>query len=59
MLGQKEAVEVIRQLSEEAFLCNDDTISTNDYVIVKKSKEIPDDKLMKAINEIKKANSIR
>lgn len=37
MLGIVDAKEVINQLEQEHFLCNDNLITTSGYVIVKKS----------------------
>lgn len=53
MLGIKEAKEVIKQLSEEQFLCNDDLIATKNYVIVKKTGCVTTDKIGNAVRKIK------
>lgn len=53
MLGVAEAREVIRQLEQEQFLCNDNLITTSGYVIVKKTVGITTDTINNAIKEIK------
>jgi hypothetical protein len=54
MLGVKEAKEVIKQLQEQQFICSDDLIATNNYVIVKKTGCVTTDKVGNAVREIKK-----
>lgn len=53
MLGVSDAKEVINQLSTQQFLCNDDMIVTNNYIIVKKSSKVTSGKVGKAIREMK------
>lgn len=55
MLGIKEAKEVIDQLQHQQFLCSDDTISTNNYVIVKKdgAGKITTNKVLEAIAKMR------
>lgn len=54
MLGIKEARDVIKQLQTQKFLCSDNTISTNNYVIVKKDSlgKITTEKIQEAIVEM-------
>lgn len=52
MLGESNAREVINQLSKEQFLCNDNLISTNGYIIVKKTAYVTTDKINEAIHKI-------
>lgn len=54
MLSSKDAMECISQLSRETFLCGDDVIATNNFVIVKKSGNITTDSIIDAVKEIKK-----
>lgn len=56
MLGIKEAQEVIKQLQTQQFLCGDDVISTNGYVIVKKTAGVTTDKVLEAVRKIKQLN---
>lgn len=56
MLDVNDAREVIKQLSKEQFLCNDDVISTKGYVIVKKTNVVTTDNVWKAVMAIKKSN---
>lgn len=53
VLGVAEAKEVIQQLEQEQFLCNDNLIATSGYVIVKKGVKITTDKINNAVKEIK------
>lgn len=52
MLDVTNAKEVISQLSTETFLCNENLISTNDYIIVKKTSNVTTDKVNEAIRKI-------
>lgn len=54
MLDINDAADVIYQLKTKPFLCSDDLISTNNYIIVKKTGNITTDSIMSAIQEIKK-----
>lgn len=56
MLDVNDAREVIKQLSEEQFLCNDDLIATKGYVIVKKTGGVTTDKVWKVIRKMKETN---
>lgn len=49
MLGANDAKKVIEQLQTERFMCTRNTISTSDYVIVKKSRKITTDKVIAAV----------
>lgn len=50
MLGTNDARKVIEQLQTETFLCTKNTISTSDFVIVKKKpRKITDDKIIAAV----------
>lgn len=49
MLGADDAKKVIEQLQTETFLCTRNTISTNNFVIVKKSRKITTDKVIAAV----------
>lgn len=52
MLDVNNAREVINQLNTEQFLCNDNLISTNNYIIVKKTCYVTTDKINEAISKI-------
>lgn len=54
MLEINDAADVIYQLKTKPFLCSDDLISTNDYIILKKTGNITTDSIMRAIRKIKK-----
>ncbi len=56
MLDVNNAKEVIKQLSEEKFLCNDDLISTKGYVIVKKTVGVTTDKVWESVRRMKNKN---
>lgn len=54
MIGCKEAAEVIRQLQKETFLCNEDMLITNGYIIIKKSGNITTNNIIQMVQRIKK-----
>lgn len=54
MLGCKEAAEVINQLRKETFLCNEDMLITNGYIIIKKSGDITTNNIIQMVQGIKK-----
>ena len=49
MLGANDAKKVIEQLQTERFMCTKNTISTSDFVIVKKSGKITTDKVISVV----------
>lgn len=54
MIGCKEAREVIKQLQEATFLCNEDMLITNGYIIIKKSGNITTNNVIQMIQGIKR-----
>lgn len=54
MLDIDSAAEIIYQLKTKPFLCSDDLISTDDYIIVKETGDITTDSIMSAIQKILK-----
>ena len=54
MIGCKEAREVIKQLQEETFLCNEDMLITKGYIIIKKSGNITTNNVIQMVQGIKK-----
>lgn len=53
MLGSKDAMDCISQLSKETFLCSNDVIATMNFIIVKKTGNITTDSIIDAVNKIK------
>lgn len=53
MLDAKNAREVIDQLQSETFLCNDDAIVTNNYIIIKKSSGLSTDNVLRYVKKIR------
>ena len=53
MLDCNDAKDVINQLQTETFLCSENMIVTNNYMVIKKSDKITSDKVQAALKEMK------
>ena len=53
MLDCNDAKDVINQLQTETFLCGENMIVTNNYIVIKKSNKITSDKVRAVLKEMK------
>lgn len=58
MLDCNDAKDVINQLQTETFLCGENMIVTNNYIVIKKSNKITSDKVRAALKEMKGENDV-
>lgn len=55
MLDINDAQRAIRQFQTQPFICSDEIMSTNDYIIVKKCNGVTTDSVQSVISKMKMA----